>query len=63
MFTPNATWTRISAEFTEDEQADLIVAIAGESTCPPGLNLLAAEMPRPLIEKLRSAMARVDTGA
>lgn len=63
MFVRNATWNRIRGEFTEDEKAELIAAMAGESTNPPGIHLTATAMPRPLIEKLRSAMARVDPGA
>lgn len=63
MFVRNATWYRIREEFSDDEKAELIAAMAGESICPPGVHLLAAQLPRPLIEKLRSAMARVDPGA
>jgi hypothetical protein len=63
MFLRSATWKRISGLFDDDEQADLVAAMAGESNDPPGIHLIATAMPRPLIEKLRSAMARVDAGA
>jgi len=52
-----STWEKIREQFTEEEKADIRLAITGEIICPRGWSVEVANIAEPLRGKFGAAIA------